>query len=72
MTIYCEGCRSYAGIDSMYCSYMKFNQNSKCPCTLCIVKMVCLKACQDWKQFKKRSYELDKISHKKDTANAYR
>lgn len=65
MTNYCDGCRSYIPelTDQISCcSHIEFNQNSKCPCTECIVKVMCLDACQLFADFKIECGNLSKMS----------
>ena len=55
-TNYCEGCISYSfiGNDRIHpqlCNYSYFNQDGKCPCTSCIVKVMCTDVCDKYKDF---------------------
>jgi hypothetical protein len=46
MKDYCKGCAAYDkyGI----CEMNKFNDNGECPCSECIIKMMCNEACHGW------------------------
>ncbi len=50
---YCEGCRTYiyAGYTGAVCRGAKYNGTGKCPCTDCIVKMMCIQTCHVYKSF---------------------
>ncbi len=40
----CEGCKAYVGIGhGEVCQ--DYNKNNSCPCESCIVKMMCVSAC---------------------------
>ena len=55
---YCEGCLAYTYSDGseMVCCYeSKYNINGECPCVKCIVKMMCLSICDDYKEFRKKN-----------------
>jgi len=45
---YCKGCFV---VD--YCNYPEYNKNGVCPCTNCLIKMVCndddIELCDEWK-----------------------
>jgi len=51
---YCEGCATYHLYHHSYgptlCRYAD-NNNDKCPCSLCIIKMMCKTVCDDFKDF---------------------
>jgi hypothetical protein len=36
------------------CDYAQYNQDGKCPCTNCLVKMICdpYSACEDFRNFR--------------------
>ena len=56
---HCLGCCTYEGPGEHFdCTYIKYNTNGSCPCCRCIVKMLCLDDCQeyrDWWQPKVKS-----------------
>jgi len=64
---HCEGCASYAikGIDILnnsrehlyvdgygVCGYARNNEDGMCPCSQCIVKVMCVDPCDDYHSFK--------------------
>ena len=50
----CDGCKTYESeIESqkVFCRFAKFNQMGDCPCTNCLIKMVCIHGCiriEEW------------------------
>lgn len=40
----CKGCDIYPS----YCSIRDAKEEDKCPCSSCIVKMVCSELCDEW------------------------
>jgi hypothetical protein len=42
MKQYCDGCLTFGGFG---CKHSKFNKTGQCPCTNCILKMVCDSPC---------------------------
>jgi len=51
---YCEGClTSYfvVGNDAHLCGNSAYNKNGECPCSRCIVKMMCEELCYDYSKF---------------------
>ena len=47
---YCEGCRTYNRFDNR-CTEIptsKRNKNGECPCSICIIKMVCTTVCSEY------------------------
>lgn len=60
MSEYCKGCVIFE-----YCNYSKYNKNGVCPCTNCLIKMVCENTgdnlCDDWK---KPTKEVQKFKDK--------
>lgn len=56
MSDYCKGCltlKYYARVGpETYCSYVRYNKEGKCPCTLCIVKCMCDQGCPSFDVFK--------------------
>lgn len=53
---YCEGCFSYIYStdtgEMLCCMFKVFNDEGQCPCTLCVVKMMCENACNDYHVFR--------------------
>lgn len=51
MKKYCDGCliKNIAGTES--CKYEHLNMLGKCPCSNCILKMMCLEGCDERQQF---------------------
>lgn len=47
---YCEGCATYLAQNENHhdCPYYKDNQDSSCPCSNCLVKMMCGDPCDDY------------------------
>lgn len=51
MTDYCEGCYTrcvsikYGNID---CTNVQLNMNGECPCSQCIIKIMCNQACAEF------------------------
>ena len=50
MTDYCRGCYSIFWIE--YCPYIKHNSDGKCPCSKCVVKVMCDQPCDKYENFK--------------------
>lgn len=47
----CEGCYSYSmnqHYDNDVCSFEQFNENGECPCTECLIKMMCSNGCEEY------------------------
>lgn len=53
---YCDGCFSYVYSVSrgkiLYCSFKEYNEEGQCPCTTCVVKVMCEHACNDYHVFR--------------------
>ena len=47
----CKGCRSlnYEGL--IVCKRGKYNHLGKCPCTICLVKSMCINGCKKYTTF---------------------
>jgi len=46
----CYGCSVYTieyNGDLLYCDYIDRNIDGMCPCTKCVVKMMCINGCSD-------------------------
>ena len=55
---YCEGC---FGLDPVFlvlaegaCIYSRFNKYGECPCSTCLVKMMCNNLCEEFIIFKNK------------------
>lgn len=49
MTVkYCEGCKTYRHITSFKYSCARFNLDDECPCSECIIKMICQDSCSKY------------------------
>ncbi len=46
----CKGCHTYMH-DDIFCSSLIMNNADKCPCRICLVKVVCVKACDEYRSF---------------------
>lgn len=57
---FCDGCETYRGPGEYFdCSYHKNNQDGSCPCSNCIVKVMCGDPCDkydDWVDEKDPNY----------------
>ena len=60
MTDYCEGC---ATSTEDQCDMSNINKEGECPCTECIIKMICRQGCNGYNEWRstvvkelKRSY----------------
>lgn len=53
MTIdnYCKGCFSYFPEDKIQCAFSFLNIDAQCPCTNCVVKVMCNNACTKYVRF---------------------
>jgi len=52
MTInHCEGCLTTTS-KTTYCTFIFYNNEGQCPCSKCIVKMMCERACYRFMTFK--------------------
>lgn len=64
---HCKGCLTYIegdedDPDAIYCSKVEKNHDGSCPCTLCIIKSMCMETCdtryiysgeyREWNQIK--------------------
>ena len=68
----CEGCYTFikakdlGKIIESYCRlyYMVKNNFLKtCPCSLCLVKMICKDGCKDYLDTEKQYYDIDLADH---------
>lgn len=52
----CDGCAAYLStIDphDISCTHPRQNDKSECPCTICVIKVVCGDPCEDYLKFRK-------------------
>jgi hypothetical protein len=53
---HCEGCLSHIYFlekgEVIYCTLKEYNDEGQCPCSRCIVKMICEHACNDYHAFR--------------------
>jgi hypothetical protein len=47
----CSSCRNFEPSFISYCSMLKTRDTVECPCKNCIIKMVCSKECQEYKNY---------------------
>ena len=64
MTDYCDGCFSKHshrkhGVLIQPCCNMGYNDKGQCPCTLCIVKMMCDSSCDDYFNYRLEKEKSD-------------
>ncbi len=52
----CKGCRTLISIEKLNhdCCYYTYNENGDCPCTLCVIKAMCDKACDNYDEWTKK------------------
>jgi len=48
----CDGCIYFIHENCDFCN--RNIDSNTCPCSLCIIKMMCKRACQDWFEWKKQ------------------
>ena len=49
MSDYCNGCLTKSGpAPELDCVYIRFNENGVCPCTHCVIKVMCDIQCEDY------------------------
>ena len=46
----CKGCRSF-DVNNYECAQAANRLEGKCPCSLCVIKMVCIDACEAYQKF---------------------
>ena len=57
---YCKGCTIYnPEDDNDQCNYASTNNEGACPCSHCIVKVICWEMCPPFKAFKQEMYDKD-------------
>lgn len=51
---YCKGCitNNQFSHEGPYCGIMRFNYNGQCPCSVCVIKVMCEVPCEDFESFK--------------------
>jgi hypothetical protein len=50
---HCEGCCTSFNSQDESCQLSKHNDSGQCPCSTCIVKVMCEKSCDDFDEFRK-------------------
>lgn len=59
---YCNGCCTLTYLNRFdtetRCTYVDYNNKGQCPCTLCVVKMMCDQHCPFFDVFKKHIDDL--------------
>ena len=63
----CHGCYSYGpyngdGFD--LCSIMRLNNRGECPCTKCVVKMMCGNPCDSFHKFRDRALAKERYDRR--------
>ena len=58
MSKYCEGCPEASSRDSNCYYSNNINADGKCPCTICIIKPMCLTACDCFHAYYQRYLDL--------------
>jgi len=55
---YCKGCYTLSYVylygPKLECTYVRYNKDGQCPCTKCIVKMICQQGCPEYDTYKRR------------------
>ncbi len=52
---HCKGCYAYTRTERSPCSISGYNKKGECPCTTCIIKVMCNKTCDDFFWFQERT-----------------
>lgn len=47
----CEGCTTHKVGEHFNCSFIADNEDGSCPCTKCIVKVICDEPCDDFEEW---------------------
>jgi hypothetical protein len=56
----CKGCYTFLKdltLPDPGCAHNHFNLNGECPCTECIIKVMCSESCSDYDAFSKSAME---------------
>ncbi len=51
----CEGCLTYSTSDAEHCK--DDNSNGECPCTACVIKVMCNDSCKTFNDFRDKALE---------------
>ncbi len=52
MDKFCEGCKIYSyESGDVRCEYIDHNKDASCPCTTCVVKVMCSEECIKFKSY---------------------
>jgi len=55
---HCNGCLTHYGPSpELNCQYLPFNKDGECPCSKCIVKMICSQTCDWWRKWTKQKIQ---------------
>ena len=55
MNDHCVGCISYiASKYDLYCLYSRYSTNGECPCSECVIKVMCKDPCNEFENFRVR------------------
>jgi hypothetical protein len=59
---YCEGCCVYKRVDpdDVACRHILQNDEGQCPCTKCIIKVMCEEPCEDYLDFRKLAIKRER------------
>ena len=44
----CEGCWTYNIVKKPRCKHIPMKDNKQCPCSICLVKTMCNKVCEEF------------------------
>lgn len=64
---YCKGCLTNNAKDKhgfSLCPAGRFNYKGKCPCTECVVKVMCGHPCEDFHKFRDRSQAQERFERR--------
>ena len=68
----CEGCRSKSFcrfLEACYKTIENKRDIDKCPCSICLVKVVCNEQCEEFRAFYHETYAPSTLKRIKDTSN---
>ena len=61
----CRGCEGYRSNYEL-CTFGKYNKQELCPCTICLVKVMCKVWCRDYFEMRNEVVDIPIINHKID------
>jgi len=48
----CKGCATYIGAGEYHdCAYAEYNKKGACPCSKCVVKVMCVEPCDEYDEW---------------------